>query len=280
MVGFYMAFGGKIFGTFLGMPFLPPFGSVFGFFVGHLYDIGFFHRFFMQRVTEHTQQRGYSSVQQLFFDVSFSVMGFIAKSDGRVSELEIQMAERIMQEMGLQGERRKHAIAQFNLGKQADFDYQSELERLRQVGWFQPGLIRLFLDIQVQIALANGVLRPGSRQALRSVFLGLGYSSQMYERYERQFFEEHREQSGDYHSGAYQARSSERTLDEEYALLGVSPQVTSAELKKAYRRMMSKHHPDRLIAQGVPPEMIKLATQKTQQIKQAYERLKVERRLA
>jgi DnaJ like chaperone protein len=41
--------------------------------------------------------------------------------------------------------------------------------------------------------------------------------------------------------------------------------------KKAYRRLMSENHPDKLIAKGVPDEMIKIATERSQEISNAYE---------
>ena len=60
-------------------------------------------------------------------------------------------------------------------------------------------------------------------------------------------------------------------LADAYRALGVSSDASDAEIKKAYRKLMSQHHPDKLIAQGVPPDMIKLATEKTQEIQTAYE---------
>ena len=54
-------------------------------------------------------------------------------------------------------------------------------------------------------------------------------------------------------------------------MLGLSRDATDAEVKKAYRRLMSQHHPDKLVAKGLPEEMMKVASQKTHEIKQAYE---------
>ena len=50
-----------------------------------------------------------------------------------------------------------------------------------------------------------------------------------------------------------------------------------ADLKKAYRRLMSQHHPDKLVAKGLPEQLIKDATEKTQQIKAAYELIRKSR---
>jgi DnaJ like chaperone protein len=56
-----------------------------------------------------------------------------------------------------------------------------------------------------------------------------------------------------------------------YATLGVGPKASDAEIKKAYRRLMSQHHPDKLMAKGLPEEAMRMASQKTQEIRRAYE---------
>jgi DnaJ like chaperone protein len=71
-----------------------------------------------------------------------------------------------------------------------------------------------------------------------------------------------------------QKSSTQSSLSDAYAIVGVENTVSDAELKKAYRRLMSQHHPDKLVAKGLPDEMIKDATAKTQQIKAAYEQIR------
>ncbi|MBM3202635.1 hypothetical protein FJZ55_01820, partial [Candidatus Woesearchaeota archaeon] len=60
-------------------------------------------------------------------------------------------------------------------------------------------------------------------------------------------------------------------LAQAYALLGVPVAASENDIRKAYRKQMSLHHPDKLTAQGASPESIRLATEKTQQIRGAYE---------
>ena len=67
------------------------------------------------------------------------------------------------------------------------------------------------------------------------------------------------------------------TTTDAYAVLGVSANTTNAEIKKAYRRLLSQHHPDKLVSKGLPEEMMKIATQRTHEIRQAYEKIKQER---
>ena len=62
-----------------------------------------------------------------------------------------------------------------------------------------------------------------------------------------------------------------------YTLLKIEPNADLATIKKAYRKLMSQHHPDKLMAQGVPAEMLELAKRRTQDIQAAYELIKQRR---
>ena len=79
------------------------------------------------------------------------------------------------------------------------------------------------------------------------------------------------------HANFEDENSLTKKLEAAYELLGVNRTCSEQELKKAYRRQMNQHHPDKLVAKGLPDEMIEIATQKTQDIKAAYEIIKTER---
>ena len=68
------------------------------------------------------------------------------------------------------------------------------------------------------------------------------------------------------------------SLDDAYAMLDIGRGASDAEVKKAYRRLMSQHHPDKLVSKGLPEEMIKLATEKTQEIRKAYDLVRESRK--
>ena len=67
------------------------------------------------------------------------------------------------------------------------------------------------------------------------------------------------------------------TLRDAYAILNISSGTGDAEVKKAYRRLLSQHHPDKLVSKGLPEEMMKMAAQKTHEIRKAYEKVKESR---
>ncbi|MGB8807560.1 MAG: co-chaperone DjlA, partial [Candidatus Rickettsiella isopodorum] len=144
---------GKLVGGFFGFLFAGPFGLILGVIIGHLFDRGL----------RQNQSWTFSSVnpnvaQQVFFNSTFLVMGHIAKLDGRISEAEIQAARAIMNRLGLTETMRQKAIDLFNQGKQASFNLEETLKKLVQACHCNKVLLKLFVEIQMQTALAEGHL--------------------------------------------------------------------------------------------------------------------------
>lgn len=259
-----MRWNGKIIGAVIGFLLGHPFWVVVGVVVGHLYDMGLFHRLFKKTLLQSPQQ-----VQRVFFDSTFSVMGYLAKADGRVTESEIRIAEQIMRQMDLGPDLKREAIRLFSQGKQADFDLAATMQRLKNACWRYPNLLRTFLEMQIQLANAEGQISQGKRAALQAICteLGIGF---MFNQFEQQAYAEQ-----SYQRYYQQPRSNPmQHLADAYQILNISKEATDAEVKKAYRRLLSQNHPDKLMSQGLPPEMIKLANERTQKIKSAYETIK------
>ncbi len=210
--------------------------------------------------------------QSAFFNATFSVMGYIAKSDGHVSEREIQMARLIMERLGVTAEGKQRAISAFTQGKQADFDLNATLQALK-ANCHYPHLLKLFIEIQVQAAYAEGHLSKEKAACLQDIAARLNCPPIDFAAIEAAMRGQAYSSSSS--SGqSYQRRSDNLTLDEAYRILEVTASATDAEIKKAYRKLMSQNHPDKLIAKGLPEAMIKVATEKTQQIQKAYEQIK------
>lgn len=259
---------GGAFGFILG----GPLGALLGMALGHQFD----HGFQGLLSDEHTSQADMERIQAAFFTTTFSVMGNLAKSDGRVSEDEIEMAKRVMQQMQLNDNQRKAAINLFNEGKQSNFIIDDVLRQFRKEAHRRTNLMQMFLEIQVYAAFADGLLHKQEEELLQHIFRMLGFSRFDYERVVGRI-------QAEMHLGSRQQQgrsaTSRSTMSDHdaYAILGIDRSVSDKEVKKAYRRLMNQHHPDKLVSKGMPEEMIKIATDKTHKIRAAYDQIKLRR---
>ncbi len=259
---------GKILGSLLGFLTLGVIGSLVGFFIGHLFDSG------LVRALRMTGADGRHALQQEFFDTTFVMLGYIAKSDGRVSESEIQQAEAMFAHLRLMPSQRASAIKLFKYGAEHNFDPSVELLKFRRTASLRPQAIHTLMLFLVGMAYADGSIKSAEMGALTRVANSLGISHNALQRTismvaAQTKFGAHRQQ---YHSEKNQ-------LTNAYKALGVSSSVDDRELKKVYRRLMSENHPDKLSARGVPKEMVDLATERAQSITAAYDLIKVARGL-
>ncbi|MBL4621174.1 MAG: co-chaperone DjlA [Immundisolibacteraceae bacterium] len=260
-----MAWWGKLIGGTFGFMVGGPIGAMLAGAVGHQFDLGLDKQFSGASIGD--QER----LQSAFFAATFSVMGYICKADGQVSKGEIRAAQAVMQRMQLSAEQKKAAMELFNQGKQPGFPFEAVMQQFRLECHRRQNLVRLFLEVQIQAALADGELHPAEHKILLQLFDLLGLSSQEFDQLLR--LAGWGSAGGRSRSGAG-AVGGVSIIEESYALLGVKPAASDAEIKKAYRRLMSQHHPDKLVAKGLPEEMINLATEKTQAIGKAYQALR------
>ena len=254
-----MPWWGTLLGGTLGFMFGGPLGALLGAALGRNFDRGI-------KITDEHGAFGAGQqerVQAAFFTTTFSVMGHIAKADGKVSKDEIAAANSIMGRMQLNAQQRKAAIRLFNEGKKTGFPLHDVLQQFRRECSRRHNLMQMFLEIQIATAMADGHFHASEKRVIFTIGEQLGFS--------RADIEHLFSMS----SGTGRTPGEQRqTLAQAHEILGVAKTASDAEVKKAYRRMMSQHHPDKLIAKGLPEEMIKLATEKTQQIRAAYEQIK------
>ncbi|MFB9216685.1 co-chaperone DjlA [Vibrio sinaloensis] len=275
---------GKILGFFFGFLFGGPVGALFGLFIGHQFD-----------KARRLRQAGFNSNfgsgpsqterQEEFFKAAFAVMGHVAKAKGQVTREEIQLASTMMDRMNLHGEQRRAAQNAFREGKESDFPLETVLERVRISSGGRFDLMQFFLELQISAAFADGDLHPSERNVLHKVARGLGFSSEQLEQRLRMQEAAFRFQQGGFggqtgggHShqsgGSWQQASTADQLSDAYKLLGVDSSADAKSVKRAYRKLMNEHHPDKLMAKGLPPEMMNVAKEKAQEIQNAYDLIK------
>lgn len=222
--------------------------------------------------------------QSIFFKTVFTLMGKLAKADGRVSEQEISHVEKFMNQLGMTPKHRKEAIDHFQTGSSNDFQIDSIIQEFNAVSVQSPNLKQLVMVYLVGVAVADGSMHPKETELLREIATKMGYSEQAFEQLLAMLQGQDQFQGGTYHRGRGYSNgqggssySSQTALQSAYQALGANEKYTDAEIKKAYRRLVREYHPDKLMGQGVPEDMIKVATERSQEIQAAYEMIKKSR---
>jgi DnaJ like chaperone protein len=262
-----MAFRGVFFGALLGLMITRTvWGAVLGALIGYMLDHAV-------STSGSASEADPDSVRAEFFSATFEVMGHVAKADGRVSEAEIDAARRLMQEFELGPADTAAAIGCFRAGKSPNFHLSASIDRLQQVCGTRGDILRAFMEFQLRAALAgNGISSP-ARGILLRLAERLGFSGLEFAYMEAAVRARQTRGSSSQAAGASRGVS----LAECYAELEINANISDAEVTKAYRRQMSRHHPDKLVANGLPESMAQMAKEKTQRIQEAYEGIRAAR---
>jgi DnaJ like chaperone protein len=252
---------GKVVGGFLGLVALGPFGALLGVLLGHQID----------DAAADPPPATATAIGEDFFRITFRVMGYLAKSDGRVSEREIAAARAVMSELRLDAAQERIAIECFTAGKLPGFDLDADLARLRRACFGRPDLLHIFLQIEVRAAVAGNDLEGPVSALLVRVASHLGIS-----RFELAHIEAALRIRRDRFAHA-PVRDTGQQLNDAYRILETPSSANDEDVVKAYRRQLSRHHPDKLKANGLPDSMIEHAKERTQQIIEAYDLIRAQR---
>ena len=255
----------KLIGFIAGYYFFGILGALFGLFVGSLID----------------RMRAYGSGgmnplqnalrQTVFVETMFNSMGKLAKADGRVSEDEIAHVEVLIQKFGMTAEHRIQAIALFKRGTDPAFDIESTCARFMSVCGQTKHLRQVLLVYLIVMALADGHIHPAEEAVLVDIAARLGYDQATF----RHLMDMVLNQS--HFAGG--KPSTAAALDDAYKALGVTKDNTDQEIKRAYRKLISQYHPDKLIGQGLPEDMIAMATEQAKEIQLAHDLIKQSRNI-
>ncbi len=263
---------GKVIGAFLGYLIGGPAGAMFGIFIGNFFDRGLAAHYSRPHWAYHAEKR--KSVQKKFLEAVFSIMGHISKANGRVSEQSINLANTFMKELGLSHAQKMEAQNYFNTGKSSGFNLKQMVVQFHKSSYDHPELLKLFIDIAYRSAKVDG-LSTKKQTILNTILRMMGFAPlhQQYRFYEDFSSDSNYQQKHQQSSSQQYHYASRNSLEHAYGILEVSPNHSKQEIKRAYQRLMSRNHPDKLIAKGLPEEMIKKANEKTQKIRKAYEEI-------
>lgn len=190
-------------------------------------------------------------------ELLFILLGRLAKSDGRVMQVHIQQARSEMQRLGLDAEGQRAAISAFNRGKTGSDSLRGPLRRQRERA-------EALLRACWRMAWVDGSVSQAEREliALWGKWLDVPLSQQ--EAWRTAYAPRQKPLASTANSGYQQALK----------LLGVAENSEPAQVKRAYRRLLSRHHPDKLAGSGASVEQVREATERTRELHQAYELLR------
>ncbi len=272
---------GSLIGSILGFKFGGFFGLIFGAILGAQAE-SWISENLLGKPNRQTQ------VQTAYFEALFVTIGRLAKVDGVITKSEILKCEAIMNHMQLNSQKRKEAIRLFNLGKQDNTSIDLYLKKFTRISLGAFSVKQVFLEMLIEVASAENKINQAEMNFMYSVATSIKFPRPIFDTLIRmRGFNVNGENTGRRpHSqrSQYQQQSNYRSSSQQqwqrasvtspYQTLGVQKTDSRTIIRRAYKKLMSQHHPDKLIAKGLPPEMIEIAKKKTQTIQAAWEEVK------
>ena len=243
------------------------FGGIPGLFFGGLLG------YMASVAVQHSVVGGLRVAQSQLLDSTFAIMGALCKADNVVSRDEIKAVEQIFRMLKLQGEQSEQAKAAFNRGKQPNFDLDAAVDQFARISRGRGPLLQLFLQLQCMAVAADGRIDPAEHAMLVRIARRLGLGETDVSQLEALL----RAATGG-PSAAGREPTKDRIADA-YAALGVTPAASAAEIKRAYRKLISQNHPDKLAARGLPESMRAVAEERSREINSANDLIKAARNI-
>ncbi len=175
----------------------------------------------------------------------------MAKADGQVRSVEVAAFKRVFT---TDAEDQDTIGRFFDLARQTTLGYERYARIIARRYRAQPSALEDVMDGLFHIALADGIVTEAEMDFLMRVSEIFGFSAREFRRIKIS------------HLG--------RAADDPYLILGVDEDISDVDLKRAYRRMAAANHPDRIIARGLPQELVALANHKMAMVNKAYAEIK------
>lgn len=242
-----MSIWGKILGGAAGFAIGGPLGALIGAVGGH----------FVDRLKSDSEG-GRESQKSVTFTIAVIVLGAkMAKADGHVTPDEVSAFKEVFR---VPPDEMKNVSRIFNQARRDSAGYEMYARQVAGMFKDDPAVLEELLWCLAYIAKADGHIHPGELQFLRGVSDIFGFDQATVER-------------------VTAIAMSDSETDDPYVILGMPRSASDNEIKAAHRKLVIEHHPDKLIAQGLPEEFVEIANQKLAAINAAFDKIKQERGL-
>jgi DnaJ like chaperone protein len=202
-------------------------------------------------------------------------MGIMAKADGRVSQSELNFANHIFKQLKINSDQMNTAKQWFTASKNGQVSLEDQARLLQYLKEMNLGLCKNCFDIAYQMAKIDG-LNPEKIVLLNQLLHTVGFIELdpfQSHNFNWQNQRQNQREQQNYRRQEYTPppRTNSLSLEQAYSILNVAIDANKTQVKQAYRKLISKYHPDKMIAKGASKQEIKAATEKTQQISKAYQ---------
>lgn len=237
-----------------------------------------FGRFGKRRVAPSSRQS-----ELPFFTALFSLLAKLAKADGVITTEEIRTVERIITNtLNVKGEKRLLAIKIFRSAKDSPRTFEQFAEDFRKLFHDDLSMLTSIVDILLAVSLAELRMTNEKRALIRKAVRIFGLDERDFERLQSRYPHSHRRRPGTDHVASARLKSATfRTARDTgtfrcadpYRVLGCAEGADEEELKRAYRRLALRYHPDRMVSRGLPPQFQRFAERRFREVQAAYEQL-------
>lgn len=251
-----MGWGGKIIGGIIGFAVGGPIGAMAGAAIGHN---------LIDRESEEVGSGATPSDRMMeAFKIIFAMLGKLAKSDGQVTEVEVQVIDRFaVGQLGLSPEQRRVLAAAFNESRTSCVPFESYARVFSRMFGANPTATQGVIELFMQVATADGRLDPAEERLILAAVDIFGMPRESYQRIREM------------HTGHFGAGPGAvpDDLDRCYQVLGCTRQDSTDTIKSNYRKLVHEYHPDTIAGKGLPQGFIDFAHQKFCEIQEAYEKI-------
>lgn len=259
-----MGWKGMAIGGWVGSLFGGPLGALFGAALGHTVEKKLSGKSVRSGGRVRYASESSSNRSMIFCASVAAMLAKMAKADGRVTQSEINGVELAFRRLGFSPAAREYAVRVFRCAKDDGhtiYEYANEFASVVE----SMELRELFYEILWDVACADGTVDAEEIEILRAIPAALGIRASWYS-----FFAASRLKNGN-------RRESRDPLSEAYAIIGASASDSMEDLKRKYRELVKKNHPDALRAQGLPDEMVNKATERMSRINSAWDTIRASR---